>query len=975
MLKYSNSRRVCKYLRIYNNRNTSTTITNSNSNSSNNNSNSSNNNSNNTSIATAGLSSSAALSPSSSSSTTTTTTSLSSLNENPFLSLHKLSFNNLIDAIKQIPIQVKELEVKAKKDYSKYGSDYAMAASHGGLFLRQLKMEEEQLSEASNLHAEILQQLSKIGSSTGLKRIQIKILDWYEPFLKEVVNELYLIESKVPGPDRQHYGPCLLLLPPEKLSIITMNCTLNHVMKCGNSGINVSMLSRDIGSLIESEINVQKLQKTSDAMKSWQKEILKKCIKDGPKNKLFTKRIHYLLGGEKWAADLETKVGAALLAMLVKSAKTDNDTLVFLHSIDFNPSSLKRMGKIRMDSDIYKILSTHSLTQLMPRHLPMIVPPKSWRRNRDSGCYFRIKSSLVRTFSLDQKDAVRKARMDKILIGLDYLGRIPWKINNSVLNVAKEAWKNKIIIGELPSQIDIPIPSIDECTHEDLLAYDLYANKRHQVLSALKVEIDEEVIRQKRYSELVRRTKQKNAELHSLRCDTNLKFVIADKFSEDRIYFPCNLDFRGRAYPIPPNLNHIGGDLCRSFLKFAEAKPLGPKGLYWIKVHLANLFGISKISHDDRVEWVDENIDNIFDSAKNSLNGERWWATAEEPFQALAACIEIVKALESGNHEEYLSDLPVHMDGSCNGLQHYAALGRDEIGGYAVNLLPSDFPQDVYSGVLSIVIDKINNDINISEDEIDEDLRLRGRCSRLVHNKVTRKVIKQTVMTSVYGVTRIGARQQVQNRLFEIFHDEGKIIAPEEEKELYKASKYVADLTLNSLNEMFTGAKDIMDWLSTCSVLVSQQGQAMSWITPMGLPVIQPYRKSKTHVIKTLLQTVSLAVDDDSLPVARKKQKSAFPPNFVHSLDATHMLLTALKMKQSRLHFASVHDSYWTHAQDIPEMNKVLRSCFVDLYSKPILEDLRESLVMRYPDVDFPPVPPRGKLDLEEVKNSTYFFH
>jgi serine/threonine protein phosphatase PrpC len=50
----------------------------------------------------------------------------------------------------------------------------------------------------------------------------------------------------------------------------------------------------DTRDIIESEINVQKLQKTSDAMKSWQKEILKKCIKDGPKNKLFTKRIHYL---------------------------------------------------------------------------------------------------------------------------------------------------------------------------------------------------------------------------------------------------------------------------------------------------------------------------------------------------------------------------------------------------------------------------------------------------------------------------------------------------------------------------------------------------------------------------------------------------------------------------------------------------------------------------------------------------------
>lgn len=38
-------------------------------------------------------------------------------------------------------------------------------------------------------------------------------------------------------------------------------------------------------------------------------------------------------------------------------------------------------------------------------------------------------------------------------------------------------------------------------------------------------------------------------------------------------------------------------------------------------------------------------------------------------------------------------------DGSCNGLQHYAALGRDVLGATSVNLMPCEEPQDVYSGV------------------------------------------------------------------------------------------------------------------------------------------------------------------------------------------------------------------------------------------------------------------------------------
>lgn len=50
------------------------------------------------------------------------------------------------------------------------------------------------------------------------------------------------------------------------------------------------------------------------------------------------------------------------------------------------------------------------------------------------------------------------------------------------------------------------------------------------------------------------------------------------------------------------------------------------------------------------------------------------------------------------------SSLPLPQDGSCNGLQHYAALGRDVIGATSVNLVPCDVPQDVYSGVAQQVL-------------------------------------------------------------------------------------------------------------------------------------------------------------------------------------------------------------------------------------------------------------------------------
>ena len=66
-------------------------------------------------------------------------------------------------------------------------------------------------------------------------------------------------------------------------------------------------------------------------------------------------------------------------------------------------------------------------------------------------------------------------------------------------------------------------------------------------------------------------------------------------FDRQVIYFPMNLDFRGRVYPIPPHLNHLGNDLCRGLLAFSRKKPLGERGLFWLKIQVANLYGNDKV--------------------------------------------------------------------------------------------------------------------------------------------------------------------------------------------------------------------------------------------------------------------------------------------------------------------------------------------------------------------------------------------
>merc|ERR1712093_593026 len=108
------------------------------------------------------------------------------------------------------------------------------------------------------------------------------------------------------------------------------------------------------------------------------------------------------------------------------------------------------------------------------------------------------------------------------------------------------------------------------------------------------------------------------------------------------------------------------------------------------------------------------------------------------------------------------------------------------------------------------------------------------------------------------------------------------------------------------------------------------------------------YRNSKSKTIKTNMQKLSLSEPHRSDPISKRKQLQGFPPNFIHSLDATHMLLSALRCDELGLSFAAVHDSFWTHASEVDTMNTVLRDAFIRIHSEDVVGRLRDEFVARY---------------------------
>ena len=114
----------------------------------------------------------------------------------------------------------------------------------------------------------------------------------------------------------------------------------------------------------------------------------------------------------------------------------------------------------------------------------------------------------------------------------------------------------------------------------------------------------------------------------------------------------------------------------------------------------------------------------------------------------------------------------------------------------------------------------------------------------------------------------------------------------EKEPEINTACGYLASLTMEVMGEQFKGARQTMNWLTQCARLIAAQGQPVAFVSPIGVPVVQPYRQRRPFTVVTLLQQVTLTNDSDVLPLHKTRQVSAFPPNYVHSLDSSHMLLT-----------------------------------------------------------------------------------
>jgi len=624
----------------------------------------------------------------------------------------------------------------------------------------------------------------------------------------------------------------------------------------------------------------------------------------------------------------------------------------------------------RAKTTIYKLRATEDLVAwfdkqharcalLEPIHMPMLVRPRRWRSPTYGGYLTpRPNNVLIKQRNRAYHEELRNADIETIYDAVNHIQETPWAINTDVLDVLSHLWDEGGSLGGLPKRHDEPVPAKPE---------DIDTN-------------EEARIKWKREAASVY---QRNADLVSSRLAVHQGIWVARKFADEpEIYYPHELDFRGRVYPIPVfGPSPQGCDWQKALLRFSHGKPLGLQGFRWLQIHIANLFGVDKASFDDRLAWVVENLDAILDSGANPLDGQRFWTTADSPYCALAACVELNRAMQLDDPTQFVSFLPIALDGSCSGLQHFSAMLRDRTGGAAVNLLPADKPQDVYSEVARRAQEEADATTFITyvDKATGEEVSFPNPWQG---GKVNRKIAKRPTMTFCYSATRAGMQDMILSTLREIDRDnEAAGKAPYlNGADNFRSAVWMSHVLFSSISATVSSAAVAMDWLRSAAKVAAEEGLPLWWTTPLGLPILQEYKvfTGKDVNVHWSGTRVRLKVQSETEKLDGRAQANGVAPNFVHSLDACHLQAVALAAKAEGVrHLAVIHDSFGTHAADTDAMSRMLRETFVEQYSGDVLGTFYEELKSQLGEelaAQLPPPPTAGDLDLSEILGAQYTF-
>lgn len=761
-------------------------------------------------------------------------------------------------------------------------------------------------------------------------------------------------EFTATGPGR--FGAHIALLrhiDPATLAYLTVRRALSRIMDSSSArkAATVRAVAYDIGSTVHQELVLDEFAEQSPELYHTLARDFARRHTKSTRHRLTVFKMQAKKAGiavPEWGVAHRDIVGLYLLGHLNNLGMVVMESQTFEHKgrkVGRRDSPMVHMHPDVMDT-IDKINGLVEVSR--PLYGPCVEPPLPWTRF-DHGGFHTEKMRRRNRYLVKAPAACRALFQDapipKVLAAVNALQRTAWAVNTRVLDALTAMAVAGVEFGELIAETSVdPQPAKPAWLDEE-------------VDKTTRTAFQEAAFTEWKHgmSAWYTRRKLRGAIWGRYRAAIQTARTFAEY---QAVYFAYFLDSRGRAYPLTYGVSPQGSDIQKALLQFATAKPLPDKAATdWFLINGANRWGFDKAALADRARWHIERRDLLIGFADDPVNNGGW-READKPLQFLAWCFEYADWCR--NPDTFVSRQPVGLDGSCNGLQHFSAMLRDGVGGEATNLRDLPVMQDIYARVALSTIKRIKDDTSGSP----------WRDRWLAHG-ITRGVVKRSVMTTPYGVTKASAVKYV----IEDYLKPGGIFEQAEHRE---AATFLMGHAWAAIGDVVTKSREAMDWLSKAAKrIVKSRGEedegVVSWITPSGFIAGQAYYDLNEYRVDCRLfggVRLSVKVVGESDDASPTRHASGMAPNFVHSMDAAHMHLVAAAAESLGIDaLAMIHDDFGTHAADTQRFFMLIRTIFVDMYREhdPLME-----LRSRYPELPEPP--PKGDLDIEEVLASDFFF-
>ena len=590
--------------------------------------------------------------------------------------------------------------------------------------------------------------------------------------------------------------------------------------------------------------------------------------------------------------------------------------------------------------DDFVIDESDLLSKTMPHMYPMIEPPLPWQRINGEvvgGFHtpeLRRATPFVKTKGKEHKEFVANKYPHKHITAVNAMQSTEWELNQPVVEAIRKFMESGITLGVLPHANKLPIPEHpgEDAPEEAHMQWLLDAKRMHG----------------------------KNKENGNALIVLGQSLNMAEKLKDKPFWFSYTCDFRGRIYCTSTTLSTQGADHIKAMIRFRNGKKLGRSGIKWLAINGANKYGYDKVNYNARVRWVIDNKSSIEEVVNNPTGSKArsFLADADKPFQFLAFCYEWADC-SYGTNADAKGHLPIGLDGSCNGLQHYAALLRDPRGGEGVNLTDAEIPSDVYSEVAR------------------EFLRLlphtdMGKKFHAIG--VDRKLSKRPVMTLPYGSTQ----QSCRGYIMEYIQDNHtKFGISDHRSECWPLAVFATPYMWEAIGNVVIAAREGMTWLQKCSSIIAKKGIYARWLSPADFPVYQHYSEYEQVLVRTdLFGRIKLSLQGAESGVQTYRARNGVAPNYVHSNDSSHMVMTVIEAANRGLtDFSMIHDDFGTHAADTEQFFDIIRQTFVRMYYNRDWLMVWKLEMERLDDtLDLPDPPKQQDLDLLQVIDSKYFF-